>query len=176
MTELSQKAEQTPTRRANRRSAVFLFAALLPLVGYIGSIGPAEAQRLGAPTIQVAIEGYDPRDMFRGHYLQYRVSTEGRRERDAYPMHACAGPARGAVSPVYLFDAQASEGLCQYALPVHFVQGLHRFYVQQTSAPELEKALMGGRAQVTLRVISDTHVAVEHLLIDGKPWRSALPE
>ena len=169
MTEMSQESPRVSSQGVNKWSAVFLFAAVLPLFGYAGSIGLAEAQRWGAPTIQVAIEGYDPRDMFRGHYLQYRLSTEGGNAQGTYPTRACAGDARGEVSPVYLFEKPEDESRCRYELPLEFVQGVHRFYVQQTRARDLEKALMEGRARVTLSVVSNTHVAVEDLLIDGKP-------
>lgn len=164
-----------------RRWALWL-AVLLPLLAYVGSIGLAEAKRRGAPQIEVKIEGYDPRDPFRGQYLQYRISLANRESESrfeagnfipggVYRSHACAGPKAPRMRVVHLHDDAPRPKECEIDLPVDFVHEVHRFYVQQDRGRELEKALMNGRASVRLRVISSREVMVEQLLVDGTPIR-----
>lgn len=168
----AQQRTQTAPRPMN---LFFLVAALLPLLGYVGSIGLAEAQRWGAPTIEVAIEGFDPRDLVRGHYLNYQVAlgpndhSQGASfQGDRYSFeHACATRPEGGVSPVLLFNGDAPAA-CETALSVDFVRATHRFYVQQDQALELERAVRDKRATVSLRVINTTQLTADQLLVDGK--------
>jgi hypothetical protein len=167
-------------------SRAFLVAATaLPLLGYVASVGIAEARRAGAPRIQVAIEGYDPRDPVRGHYLMFRVKTEKTDEpRDTdpnfenswmtYEEQACLGPEEEGVSVIYRYSGPPSPD-CRQPLPADFVRDSHRFYVQQDAAPLLEKAVREERATVVLILLSPETLTIEALNIDGKPWAEAIP-
>jgi hypothetical protein len=151
----------------------------------VGSIGLAEAKRRGAPQIEVKIEGYDPRDLFRGQYLQYRIAVEGRDVAmntgrvdgmmvgadGIYLNDACAGPKNPRLRAVRLHDGVARPSDCEIDLPADFIYETHRFYVQQDRGRDLEDALREGRASVRLRVVSQKEVMVEQLLVDGKPIR-----
>lgn len=155
----------------------FLIAALLPLLGYLASVGLAEAKRWGAPTLEVAIEGYDPRDFVRGHFLNYQIalgpSADGSLENaplqgNRYSFsYACATHAPGGLSKVFLHHGNKPEG-CDIALPLKFVQDDHRFFIQQDQARNIEQAVQARRATVLLRVLSNTEVTADKLLIDGK--------
>lgn len=160
-------------------------AVLLPLLAYVGSIGLAEAKRRGAPQIEVKIEGYDPRDPFRGQYLQYRISVEDPEAATnpfrtggmmvgadrIYRNFACAGPKNPRLRAVKMHDGAARPSDCEIDLPADFVYEAHRFYIQQDRGRELEEAVMNGRASVRLRVVSSREVMVEQLLVDGTPIR-----
>ncbi len=161
-------------------SPLFLIAVLLPMLGYLGSIGFAEAKRWGAPTIQVAIEGYDPRDLVRGHYLNYQIALvpssvnigEGPEQKSRYSFNrACATSSNNGLSGVVLFNEETPTN-CTVALPVDFVQEQHRFFIQQDRATDIERAVQEGRATVILRVISERSVTADQLLIDGKVFES----
>lgn len=177
------KTTKPAREQRNVRSWMFLLAVLLPLLVYVGSIGLAEAKRRGAPQIELKIEGYDPRDPFRGQYLQYRISVEGaelgNRFGDgglvvgdrSYRSHACAGPKSPRLHAVRLYDDAPRPKDCEIELPADFVQEPHRFYIQQDRGRELEEAVMKGSASVLLRVISSREVMVEQLLVDGEPIR-----
>ncbi|MEO0424238.1 MAG: GDYXXLXY domain-containing protein [Pseudomonadota bacterium] len=147
-------------------SPLFLVAALLPLLGFIGSIALAEIGRWGAPAIQIAIEGFDPRDPIRGRYLLYRVSTNAPRAVDGYPAQACAGTPEAGISPVYLLGPDWSTSKCEHTLPVDFVLDDHRYFVQQDKARELERAVRERRASIVIRLSSERRVAVEELVIE----------
>ncbi len=161
-------------------SPLFLIAVLLPMLGYLGSIGFAEAKRWGAPTIQVAIEGYDPRDLVRGHYLNYQIALdpnavsigEGPEQKSRYSFRrACATSSKGGLSGVVLFNEETPTN-CTAALPVDFIQEQHRFFIQQDQAAEIERAVQEERATVVLRLISERSVTADQLLIDGKVFGS----
>lgn len=147
---------------------LFWVAVLLPLVGYVGSIGLAEAKRWGAPTIEVAIEGYDPRDLFRGHYLNYRLAVENRTEQQDHFYQSCVGAPKDGLSPVFVYEGASRPSHCVRDLPDHFVFEPHRFYIQQDKARALENAVMNGRATITLRLVGKRHVLVDQLLVDRK--------
>lgn len=169
---------------ARKRSNLTLwFAVALPLLAYVGSIGLAEAKRRGAPQIEVKIEGYDPRDLLRGQYLQYRIVADGRadgamrdgglapwQQGDVYRGHACASQKSGRTWSVRVYDG-ARPAECQLDLPVDFINEAHRYYIQQDRGLKLEEAVREGRASVELRVVSPREVLVQNLLIDGAPIR-----
>ena len=169
------RAQPGRARPRERASSFFWIALALPHIGYVGSIGLAEAKRWGAPTITIPIEGYDPRDPFRGQYLRYRVSVQDVRpaSTDRFGprdfQHACAAAPQAGVSSVFVYD-RARPAACTRDLPVEFVRGDHRYYVQQDQARGLEDAVRDGRAAVRVHLISPEKAAVGQLLIDGKPW------
>lgn len=168
--------------------AFFLASVALPVVGYLASIGMAEASRAGAPRIEVAIEGYDPRDPIRGHYLMFRLKTErvgepstSSSEADfrvpspfmTYEESACLGPEKDGISVIYRFTGE-SPSVCRRSLSADFVRDSHRFYVQQDAGSLLEKALLEDRASVILILEAD-NLVVESLKIDGEPWTQIAP-
>jgi uncharacterized membrane-anchored protein len=177
-------SESAASESANRRSKLVLwFAVALPLLAYVGSIGLAEAKRRGAPQIEVKIEGYDPRDLLRGQYLQYRIVADGRtdgsimgaglapwQQGDVYRSYACASQESGRTWAVRVYDG-ARPPECQLDLPVDFIYEAHRYYIQQDRGLKLEEAVREGRASVELRVVSASEVLVQNLLIDGAPIR-----
>jgi hypothetical protein len=55
-------------------TALAIATLALPLAVLGAMVGDAERGRLDAGTIRVAIRGYDPRDMLRGHYLNYQFN------------------------------------------------------------------------------------------------------
>jgi hypothetical protein len=168
--EISRDASSAPVSR------VFWIAALLPLLGYVGSIGLAEAKRWGAPTIRVQIEGYDPRDPIRGHYLNYRISRELRLGTHSYASRACAmspentSPETG-LSRVVIFGGTVDVPDCVVSLPHSLIDESHRFYVQQDHARQLEDAVRSGRGSVQLRLVSVREVTIDELFVDGQPYR-----
>lgn len=144
----------------------------LPLVGYLGFIGWAEARRVGAPTVTLAIEGYDPRDPLRGHYLQYRFAFD--------ETHPEAVPIWSRNASCVVEDPQGAARLlfhprgehpsrCVRPFPAEFARRPHRFYVQQDRAHALEIAVRNGRAAVRVHLVDDDEVVVDELLIDGQP-------
>ena len=55
-----------------------LLAVIVPLAGLLVLVGRAELAVRSGPSWQVAIEGYDPRDLLHGRYLQYQFDFNWR--------------------------------------------------------------------------------------------------
>lgn len=157
-----------------------LVPVLLPLVGYLGAIGVAEARRAGAPRVEVRIEGYDPRDPVRGHYLQFRLTVESDLAPDPLTPwqipydQACLGPVKKGVTSVLGFSGSKPKE-CTGPLPLSFVQDSHRFYIQQDAAPILEKAVLDGRGTAVILLLKPEKALVHELKVDGKPWTEFAP-
>lgn len=174
----------------------------LPLIGYLGAIGLAEARRAGAPRYELRIEGYDPRDLVRGHYLLYRFVTvpaggqgssaseeeaqfsgdgqgfsgvEGRAPVE-WDHLACVTQAQDGESTIFTFAPNATRpAACETLLPLDFIQAPHRFYVQEDKGLQLEQFVRDGRASVVIVVPNGASPTATALLIDGKPAKDAKP-
>jgi hypothetical protein len=157
-----------------------LLPVLLPIVGYLGAIGVAEARRAGAPRVEVKIEGYDPRDPVRGHYLQFRLTVESDVAPDPLTPwqipydQVCLGPVKDGITSVIGFSG-AMPKECSQTLPSAFVHESHRFYVQQDAAPILEKAVMDKRGTAVLLLLKPEKALVHELKVDGRPWTEFAP-
>ena|GEM_PF-2030955 len=155
------------------RRALLIAALLLPLVGFLTAIAVGEMRYRNAREIVVGISGYDPSDMVRGHYLQYRLTTETPLDDSGEPERACARTIAGR-SVVHNFTGARPHD-CSVDLPIEFVRNAHRLYVQQEHAPALEEALAAGRASVGLAEVSPGSWVGRRLLVDGVHWTDARP-
>lgn len=159
---------------------VALFA--LPLVGFLAGIANAEIARLGAPRYELAIEGYDPRDLVRGNYLLYRfvqvaappIPEGGLTDSSDYEEFACV-VGDGRVKRLELHRPSTRPRSCKITLPDEFAREPHRFYIQADKGPHLEAAVRGGRASVVVVHPPGAEPEVEKLLVDGKPASEVSP-
>ncbi len=156
-----------------------LFA--LPLVGFLAGIAKAEITRLGAPRYELAIEGYDPRDLVRGNYLLYRFVQveappipEGTVDPNDYEEFACV-VGDGRVKRLELHRRSTRPASCKTTLSGGFVRDSHRFYIQADKGPSLEAAVRGGRASVVVVHPPGAAPEVEKLLVDGQPASEVSP-
>jgi hypothetical protein len=143
------------------RQPWFLVALGLPVVGYLLGIGWAEASLRQAPLVELGIEGADPRDLLRGHYVLYRLRRA----------HADPGGDYTAACAVADETGRARPPGCGAELPLDFIESTHSFYVQQDRAKALERAVLDGRASIRAAVVSPERVVVRALLVDGRPWQ-----
>lgn len=117
------------------RLALLLLPTLL-LAGWAASIA---VQRAAQPTLRIAIVGYDPRDLLRGHYLQFRLDLA---PGEAAPC-ACLEPnpadaLRPIARPVSCPAAAEPPPCPQY---VDMPRQTFRYYLPQEKALEYEKLL-----------------------------------
>jgi uncharacterized membrane-anchored protein len=151
----------------------WIFACLLPVLGYGGLILFAEGRLHGAPRIEVPIEGVDPRDLLRGRYMIFRVKTQ---HADLERSEACVLSEGDGRHVLYLEEPtllprpprSVTSSDCEYWIDPDFVRKMHRVYVQADQASDLEKALLDGRASVRLALVGGNSARVVELLIDGK--------
>lgn len=159
-----------------------ILAFALPLVGFLAGVGKAEAERLGAPRYELAIEGFDPRDLVRGNYLLYRfVQTseqltpeeESAISYDDERIACLAGS--GKVKEVALWHESRRPASCKITLSTAFAESEHRFYIQADKGSALEAAVRAGRASVIVVAPPGAEPEVERLLVDGKPASDVSP-
>ena len=158
-------------------------AVLFPILGLLALIGRAELNLRAGREWHLPITGYDPRDLLSGHYLRYRYDLAWD------PPDAC-GDAQGAIAPACCVCLAPQEGSkeplfrnvrcdatarCLSWAPGASLAGPQRFFVPEDRARDLEDALRTRRAAIRARVTDDGVVAVDTLLLDGRPWQDALP-
>lgn len=164
-----------------------LLAVIVPLAGLLVLVGRAELAVRSGPSWQVAIEGYDPRDLLHGRYLQYQFDfnwqgqdTCGFSGSTRSPSAGCClcltrtqptgiGPAARQV------DCASVEG-CDGWLQSDDVLPPLRFFVPEARATELERALAERAASMEFACTRAGKVAIRDLYLDGRPWRDALSD
>jgi len=145
--------------------AARLAVLALPLAGLAGLWGWSDYLSRQGTDWEVAIMGYDPRDMLRGHYVEFRYDWPGVEEDDF--VRPLTGLCLSGTAPT-ITRAERAEGaaLATCAHPVRAnpdgVYGTEslrqgRLYVGQERAGGLEKALRdpGQRALVRFRLRAD---------------------
>jgi uncharacterized membrane-anchored protein len=137
-------------------------ALLLPLVTIVAGIVSAERHLATSSEWVFEIDGYDPRDLLRGHYIEFRLELHEERAAGS-----CVGlgtvaccyclERRGTAIPPRVTRTTCSDAAsCDGRLRVDKATGTHRYYVPEQRARQIEMQLMEaaqtGRAQVVLAI------------------------
>jgi hypothetical protein len=151
-------------------------------MGLLVLIGRAEFAIRGRDTWQIAIEGYDPRDLLHGHYLQYRYRFNwqgedrcgldgdvARPERDCCLCLTRSTP-RGIDPPVHAVACDEAPA-CDGWLRSDRVAPPLRYFVPEQRARDLELALREREAALELTCGPEGEPAILELYLDGQPWR-----
>lgn len=128
-------------------------ATFLILFGWMSQVALTAKK---APTVTLAITGYDPRDLLSGHYIQFQINWD---------KSDCA---------------QFDQGIC----PKDRIWGVQRFYIPEEFAPALDRRfrsaqLIGNKDKAdTFEVIyaypQNARPTPKQLLINGKDWRETI--
>jgi hypothetical protein len=179
-------------RRA--RAAFVTMALALPLLALTAMIGQQEWLRSKVTVLNVAVRGFDPRDLLRGHYLTatFNWNWEGLPQTDAdgrLPQGAlCVSAIDRDRKPRVRFlpgsaGSQAVDGGCLLVIPgamwasdafvpatIDSTSGGFRLFVPETRARELERLIRErpGALTVDLAARGDGHVAIQALRVDGR--------
>jgi hypothetical protein len=164
-------------------------AVVIPMLGLLVLVARAEVLLRSGASFRVAIEGYDPRDLLRGHYLQYRFRFDWQGE------SSCGRLASGfpeSIDPsccVCLSSEVDSNTLAQARqVPCDRVSTCDgwlagasvvpplRYFVPERQALDLEDALRGREAALTVTCGPGGQPAIGDLYLDGKPWREVVDE
>jgi hypothetical protein len=157
---------------------VVLVAVVLPVLAIALGIVRAELLLRRAPDFVLEMDGYDPRDLLRGHYLQFTLRVDPLAERepcDAAERGRCcvcltrAGP--GVLSAAARSSCATARAACDGALPLEMLARSYRFYVPEKRALELERqardAVARGAAHAAFALDADGVVRVREVRIDG---------
>jgi hypothetical protein len=176
----------------NRRLASLL-ALALPLVGLTGMWASTEHWHRQGTDWLVPVEGYDPRDLLRGHYVQFRYAWPGAEEApfdpaataepDSYPLGACITGTAPAITRVVKLESEAARAACQHRLApdgttIFGTPDLPRdgrLYVAQTAGKRLEEQLRDPAQQgmIRMRLRSDGTVTPLELTFRPRPPAAA---
>jgi hypothetical protein len=160
-----------------------IVALVLPLLAIGLGIVRAELFRGRARDFVFEIEGYDPRDLLRGHYLQFRLRVEPLSVREACDERSAecclclTRSAPDAVPYVERASCATARASCDGALHVRFLNEPQRYYVPEQRARSFEKRLISAmahrRAHAVLAIDADGQANVRELRIDGQPIEAA---
>lgn len=157
------------------RSRVW-FSVALPLLALLVAIVGAERRAARSRDFVFDIEGYDPRDLLRGRYLQFRL-----RIAEDEPAFACAnedpecclclGSVAPATPPRATRVACSATAGCDGVLRALLAVAPLRFYVPEAEAAALERrlseAMAHGAARAVIGVDRTGSVRVRGLRLDG---------
>lgn len=165
------------------RKLVWL-ALALPLLVIVLAIARAELFLRGAQQFSLPIQGYDPRDLLQGRYLQFRLALDREHglEREACGSDTqaccwCLTHVPGQESArAELAMCTTARAQCSGALPLTAAERPFRFYVPEAQAPAMERAL--GEARLTHQAFAvfaidpSGEARVSELSLAGKRYNS----
>lgn len=165
--------------KSDRKKIIGLAVLALPFLAMLLMIG-MNMRNLSHGEYRMAIEGYDPRDLLRGHYLTFRYKWDA--PSDYKHALGCACISGEALNPVVRVgkcpsSQNALPEACQSFIRVERRGGYQpyeesrRVYIPDIEAPLLEKMLREGQHRFEVGVVpqSDGRARVKTLYIDGKP-------
>ncbi|QYU70650.1 GDYXXLXY domain-containing protein [Leptolyngbya sp. 15MV] len=131
-------------------------ALVLPVAALALLWGWTDWRSRQGTTWQVQVEGYDPRDLLRGHYVLYRYRWPGLADDAAFTGDLCIAGEAPRIARVTMADGQP----CANRLRAHQGTGdlaRGRYYVPQTQARAIERKLLdpGQMATLSFRLRGD---------------------
>lgn len=154
-----------------------IFALLIPILFLLMNVVHKQYLRASGTVVTLPVEGFDPRDLLSGHYVEYRVKYETTNScYDVVENHVfqkmalCLQPARQLYA---VEDMPAScklylLGQCQGE---NFIAGIERFYIPDEYATLLDRKLRDETGSIEVSVTDSGSGIVKNLLIDGMDWR-----
>jgi uncharacterized membrane-anchored protein len=155
----------------NRRN-ILIIGLALPLLGLCSLAAYKEFALVAGKEFSLPIAGFDPRDLLSGHYITYRINfgindiCKGGAERK----YICLN--ENGNHFVTNNQSQCDFPLKGYCRSGRFQSGLERFYIPQSEAARLDKAVRNGQGSIVVAVTRSGAQTVKTLLIDGESWQS----
>jgi hypothetical protein len=172
-------------------SRMTALAVLVPVLGLAVLVGRAEFARNAGPAWTIPIDGYDPRDLLHGQYLQYQYrlqwagmdtcgpaafdTSSDRRELAAECCLCLTHDALDGYDPfVRQIACDEPEPDCDGRLQSAAMLPPRRHFIPEDHALALEKSLRVYQAAIELTVGPGDKPAVHDLVLDRRPWRDVL--
>lgn len=155
-----------------------LVALALPVLGLAALWGWTHTRAQQGTEWDVPVQGYDPRDLLRGHYITYRYDWPNSESRDLFGKACIEG------TPPVVERIRAHDGSAACAHPLRTEGNRHgpwfgfeggQLYVPQTQTAGLEEKLRDPKLQgvVRIRVRDDGHITP--LSISFRPRIADMP-
>jgi hypothetical protein len=157
----------------------------LPILLIVVMIGRAEWQLNHSETWHFAIQGSDPRDLLRGHYMRFRLVVTPDEVIDACTVGApdccyCLEPGDGLEAHVALASCETASNQCEAFVRTGPLHDFDRFYIPEEGRRDMEKQLreaaLEDRAHLAVAVSVEGEPLIEALLIDGEPIKAAVAD
>jgi hypothetical protein len=160
-------------------------AVVVPLLGLAVLVGRAEYASQHGSSFTIPIDGYDPRDLLHGRYLQYQYRLRWAGGDTCGPPDAGPGLWEGCCLCLtrdgadgfdpFVRQVHCSEvSSCDGALSSESMLPPHRYFAPEDRAAEIEAALRQYEASIELTCDPSLQPAVLDLRLDGRPWREVL--
>jgi hypothetical protein len=153
-------------------------AVVLPVLAIVLGIVRAELTFARTRDFTFEITGYDPRDLLRGHYLQFRLQLDPAAEREycspaSNSCCLCLTQLDGSPMPRIERATCNTARSCDAWLDAETATRPLRFYVSDVAAPALERklqnAMLRRAAHAVMALDSKGRAHVRQLLVDGDP-------
>lgn len=175
------------------RRSFLAFAVALPLVALGLGIMRSEQRLAEGRRWSFEVTGYDPRDLLRGHYIQYRLVFE---DADLPVLGAgdgqsCDDEESDSCCLCLLADVETDRTLvertecrlareeCEGALQLRYLKELRRYYIAEDRAQELteifQDASLEHRSRLVLAIDVHGRPQIDTLLVDDVPIEQAPP-
>jgi hypothetical protein len=164
-------------------------SAAWPIVVLLGVLAYAQTRsgKLGGEvqSFRLKIAGYDPKDLLRGRYLQFRVdwtpdpeaelSVESAWASDCLCLRRDPQTSSNALTRP-LSCAEAVSAPCDAYVTNESLAGLTRYYLPEDAAPVVEEIFRdpGHVFEIDANVTPNGNIAATALLIDGVSWEAAV--
>lgn len=161
-------------------------ALLLPLLWFAGS-WVVQQRAIGAgSTWVIPVEGYDPRDLLRGHNIRFRYAWAVRGEARLCRTGACylclaqSPQAQNGAPPLVVATIVAADQTCRHRVDTgasdivvqrgfgRQPQFFSRIFVSESRAPQMEKRMQAGGVAVETSLTADGRL-VNQRLVSAEP-------
>jgi uncharacterized membrane-anchored protein len=172
-----------------RESRWLQLAVILPMLGLLVLVARAEVLLRSGQSFRIAIQGYDPRDLLRGHYLQYTFDFDWHGESTcgvtsgglpAGLDSSCCICLTADVDSNTLAEARQvacdQVSTCEGWIEAAALAPPLRYFVPERQAPELEEALRGRSASLSVTCGPGGEPAIGELYLDARPWRELIDD
>jgi uncharacterized membrane-anchored protein len=155
-----------------------LLALALPILVFVLAIVRAERHISEGEVFRFSIAGYDPRDLLRGHYLQFSVAYDWQEDRGVCEVGSgddcclCLMGTGNSPPSVVRSTCEAARTQCDGAVLQSEIDELDRYYVPESQARQAELFLQARRSSdsafIVVSITSEGKVQIIDLVIDGE--------
>ncbi len=168
------------------RKWLVVVAVTLPLLVLVLGIVRSEQHLASAQRWHFSITGYDPRDLLRGHYLQYRLQLDEEPALetcdDDYGDRCCLcleATEKGKPPVVRRATCTLAAERCDGRLQTRYLTELTRYYIPEARARELELALQDAArandAKLVVAITQSGKPQIDALLVAGQRIENTEP-
>jgi GDYXXLXY protein len=173
-------------KSADKKVSIGLLFLLIPFAAMAFMI-ITNANKITSTEYRFEIEGYDPRDLLRGHYMvfQYKWPNDTTQACNGGNCCACFEGEPESPSVTFLNCRDTKRPSCYASLKVEKFgdsyqpnSSLRQFYIPQSHASILEYKLARGENRFEVGIVpqSDGTGRLKTLYIDGKPMQEFLSD